>query len=514
MRGLTFVDNLGIGHTIGQVSGGDYPLQSRTLSESALSRFFGLGDSGTGTAGRTQFESERALDVAQTGLADAQARLNEANTKLLELEAAGTTPISPFQKAELELDRIRAENDVKQFILGEIGAERRTLIQEQSAERGRQTELAGRDIFKFTANLRGRTAGTAPTPVDIFKQQGAEFVNRPLPQFDMNASLPDLQAGLSALQKLEAPQGQGIFSLAHGGTVTAPGQVAPLEMRRGSDGAFSLTPAIVGDDGPELALLPPGAKIIPLSKLQGMDLSSIPRAQGGLDIPNLNLGGFPDLLNFLRRSTGLVGSAGVAGTDVRAPLLRSEASRLGAFQRAPGTLLTSPETPTVFVVDETGTLRPFTNNPIFQQSGFRGEDVQRIPAHQLSRFRTGAGISDTPFSLPTPDPDLPLPEFQTFGEPLNTLQGFLDLARVNPDFSTQDAHNLANRIGFLPAPAKIARQIGIGGANLDDQEIQGLLSLYGLANVDLNTFFRQVEAATPTGRLGRPQRIGFTGARF
>jgi hypothetical protein len=90
----------------------------------------------------------------------------------------------------------------------------------------------------------------------------------------------------------------------------------------------------------------------------------------------------------------------------------------------------------------------------------------------------------------------------------------MELAAINPDFSRADAANLANRIGFLPAPAKIARQIGIGGANLDDQEIQGLLSLYGLANVDLNTFFRQIEAATPQGRSARPQRIGFTGARF
>ena len=216
----------------------------------------------------------------------------------------------------------------------------------------------------------------------------------------------------------------------------------------------------------------------------------------------------------------MTGSAGVAGTDVRAPLLRSEASRLGAFQRAPGTILQGAQDfgqqrqGPVFVVDETGTLRPFTNFDIFSQSGFNAGQVETIPFSQLSQFRTGEAISDTPFSFPQRDPKLPQPEFQAFGEPLNTLQGFLDLARINPDFSEADAHNLANRIGFLPAPAKIARQIGIGGANLDDQEIQGLLSLYGLANVDLNTFFRQIEAATPTGRAGRPQRIGFTGARL
>jgi hypothetical protein len=468
-----------------------------------------------GGTGRTQFPTEAALDEAQT-------RLVNANAALAELEARGAQPISPFQKAQLELDRLRAENDVKTALLGQVGAERRTLIQEQGAERERQVGRAGRDIFKFTANLRGRTAGTAPTPVDVFKRQGQQFVNQPLPQFDLNASLPQLEAGLNALQKLEAPQGQGIFGLAHGGTVTAPGQIAPLEMRRGSDGAFSRTPAIVGEDGPELALLPPGAEIIPLSKLQGMDLSGITRAQGGLSIPNLNLGGFPDLLDFLRESTGLTNPAffdtpGTTRFDVRAPLLRQDAARLGAFQRAPGSLLVGaenfgqPRSGPVFVVDERGMIRPFTNNPIFQQSGFKGEDVRTIPFHQLSRFQRGPAISTEPFSLPTPNFEA---EFQAFGEPLNTLQGFMELAAINPDFSRADAASMANRIGFLPAPAKIARQIGIGGANLDDAEISGLISLYGLAGVPMETIFRQVEAATPQGRSVRPQRIGFTGARF
>ena len=243
MRDLTFVDNLSRVHRIGAVSGGDYSLTTNSISEAALRRFLGISDSGgTGTAGRTQFESERARDEAAAALAEAQARLADANTALAELEASGTQPISPFQKAQLELDRLRAENDVKTFLLGQVGAERRTLIQERGAERGRQTELAGRDVFKFTANLRGRSAGTAPTPIDVFKQQGAEFINQPLPQFDMNASLPELQAGLSALQKLEAPQGQGIFGLAHGGVI---------QMERGSDGAFSQKQAFFVGENPD-----------------------------------------------------------------------------------------------------------------------------------------------------------------------------------------------------------------------------------------------------------------------
>jgi hypothetical protein len=346
----------------------------------------------------------------------------------------------------------------------------------------------------------------------VFKRQGQQFVNQPLPQFDLNASLPQLQAGLNALQKLESPQGQGIFGLAHGGAI---------EMERGSDGAFSQKQAFFVGENPDGTINPTTeVLVVGDGRVEVIPLKG--GAQGGLDIPNLNLGGFPDLLDFLRGSTGLTNPAffdtpGITRFDVRAPLRRQDAARLGAFQRAPGTLLQGaqnfgqPRSGPVFVVDERGMIRPFTNNPIFRQSGFRGEDVQTIPFHQLSRFQGGAGISTEPFSLPAPNFEA---EFQAFGEPLNTLQGFMELAAINPDFSRADAASMANRIGFLPSPFKIARQIGIGGANLDDAEISGLISLYGLAGVPMETIFRQVEAATPQGRSVRPQRIGFTGARF
>ena len=516
MQGLDFIDSLSRVVRIGTaVGGGDYSVSTGGISEAALRRFLGISDSGgTGTEGRTQFESERARDEAAAALAEAQARLADANTALSELEASGTQPISPFQKAQLELDRLRAENDVKTFLLGQVGAERRTLIQEKGAERGRQTELAGRDIFKFTANLRGRSAGTAPTPVDIFKQQGAEFINQPLPQFDMNASLPELQAGLSALQKLEAPQGQGIFGLAHGGVI---------QMERGSDGAFSQKQAFFVGENPDGTINDTTEIIVTGGgKVEVIPISG--GAQGGLDIPNLNLGGFPDLLSFLRRSTGIGGALaqpGMGGQTVGVGdiLQGSQAASLGAFQGAPGTLFQQNTEGSgfggpVFVVDERGQLRAFTNQDVFQQSGFSFGDVQPIAAEQLERFRRGANISSQPFSLPQRDPNLPLPEFQAFGEPLNTRQGFLELAAINPDFSTQDAIALSNRIGFLPSPFKIAAQIGIGGASLDAAEIAGLLSLYELAGVPRETFFRQIEAATPQGRSQQPQRIGFTGARF
>ena len=459
---------------------------------------------GTGGPGRVQFESERALQEAQT-------RLSNANAALAELAAAGTQPISPFQKAQLQLDKLRAENDVKTAILGQVGAERRTLIQEQGAERGRQTELAGQDIFKFTANLRGRSVGSAPTPVDVFKTQGQQFINQPLPQLDMNASLPQLEAGLSALQKLESPQGQGLFGLAHGGTI---------EMEKGTDGAFSQKQSFLVGENPDgtindtTEVLVVGGDRVEVIPLRG-------GAQGGLDIPNLNLGGFPDLLSFLRRSTGVGGflaQPGLAGhtigtTDI---LNLNQASALGARQRGLGSFIQTGNSP-VFMLTKTG-LRPISSPAVLEALGGNLGDVERLTAGQFSRLRQGNEIGEAfrdvgaagSFTMGLTG----TPAFQAFGQPLSTRQGLLEMAAINPDFSAQDAANLANRIGFLPAPHKIAAQIGIGGANLDDVEISGLLSLYSLANIDLNTFFRQIEAATPQGRSSRPQRIGFTGSRI
>ncbi|KKN35803.1 hypothetical protein LCGC14_0779920 [marine sediment metagenome] len=496
------------GQIIGWNIGGEFFTQEEVDTLIATGKF-PEDPTGTGTTGRTQFESERALDEAQT-------RLSNANAALAELAAAGTQPISPFQQAQLgfqkqqlELDKIRAENDLKEAMLGQIGAERRTLIQEKGAERGRQTELAGRDVFKFTANLRGRSAGSAPTPVDVFKQQGAEFINQPLPQFDINSPLPQLQAGLSALQKLEAPQGQGLFGLAHGGTI---------QMEKGADGKFGQKQAFFVGENPDGTindtteiLITGGGKteVIPISG----------GAQGGLDIPNLNLGGFPDLLSFLRKSTGVTNApALLGGTRVLSDVLSPQnAAAFGARQRPLGSFVRNRDDPEVFIVTPEG-LRSVGSPEIFGGGfGASASDVEFLAPSAFGRLRQG-GVGDPFTSIEEAQGfEMPLtgtPAFQAFGQPLNTLQGFLELAAINPDFSESDARALAKRIGFLPSPHKIAQEIGIGGANLDDAEISGLISLYGLAGVPLETIFRQVEAATPQGRFSRPQRIGFTGSRI
>ena len=104
MRGLIFVDKLGIGHTIGQVSGGDYPLSSRSLSESALARFFGVGASGTGPS---------APSFASTQAAQAQAETFARGERIGGQE---------FSAEEAALNR---QADIDAALLREQGANRR-----------------------------------------------------------------------------------------------------------------------------------------------------------------------------------------------------------------------------------------------------------------------------------------------------------------------------------------------------------------------------------------------------
>jgi hypothetical protein len=345
----------------------------------------------------------------------------------------------------------------------------RDLVGIRSAEareaRTQGVQLAGEDFGRFIAIARGRAGPTGTTPTAAFKQdlaQAGSFQAPDLTGLDTNA----LESVIGKLSQSITPQGAGTFGFKHGGTFSFRGAA----QTGGGAVAFDVGEPIDGLPNPETVILRPDGT--------GEVVQKIGAAQFGGEF---DLGGFESLFRRLRGSTGLTGSVLGAGTDVRAPLLRSEASRLGAFQRAPGTLLTSPETSTVFVVDETGALRPFTNNPIFQQSGFRGQDVQTIPAHQLARFRGGAGISDEPFSLP----EAGTSSFQAFGQPLNTRFGFQDLARATPGFSSQDATRISNLIGFLPAPFKIPSSFFQA---LLPAEKQALISAYRLSGVPEEDF--------------------------
>jgi hypothetical protein len=470
-------------------------------SEGDLNRWFGGG--GTAATGRTQFPSEEARDRAQAEQALAQAELARA-------QAANLPELTQLERDRLELDVLRAENDLKAVVYGQIGQATRTVFQAQEAERGRQQEMAGKDPFRFTATLRGRgTAGTTPT--DVFKQQGAAFANQPIPSFSMGDPLSTLEAGLQGLQKMamsQAPQGL-IPGLAGGGVI---------EMERGGDGAFSMGPATE-----QTVLVGDGAGVIP-GVTEALTVGTNDRgafsvkvtpivggAQGGMSISDLDFGGYPDLLAGMRRSAGLPAGFGFVDPWSRtnpwstaAVLPQRVASGLGAFQMAPGTLARAEGHKPVYIVDEQGRLRPYASREAFGEAGHSWGDIQEFAPSGLARMQRGPAITaGEPYELPPPNYEA---TFGALGQPLNIRAGLLQLAAVNPDFSDQEAKVLANRIGFLPAPHKIAPFF----MNLDPTEQAGVLSLYELAGFPTASFENIMGAATPqAGPFGG--RIGFTG---
>ena len=169
--------------------------------------------------------------------------------------------------------------------------------------------IAGEDPFRFTAIARGLAGPTGTTPTAGFKQNLATASNFQAPEL---AGL-DSNALESVINKLSqpTPQGPGTFGFAHGGTLSPSGA-------QGGTGAQAVP---VGENGPEIMILRPDGSV-----------EVVPLQRGAQEGGVFDFGGFTSLFNSLRGSTGLVGSAGVAGTDVRARLLPSELSKLGVIQ--------------------------------------------------------------------------------------------------------------------------------------------------------------------------------------
>ncbi|MEE9149932.1 MAG: hypothetical protein V3U27_21350 [Candidatus Tectomicrobia bacterium] len=208
-------------------------------------------DSGDGSAAtpRTQFESERQLDLAQAQatLQQAQAALKNAQTSRdqlaiqkaqvavdkarlafdeaqakitnqlasdtlkasiaatkqrleeIELEArlafeAEDQLLTRRLEAEKEMLTLRLDNDFRELLFSEIGAERRTLIQEQGETRRLAAELQGKDPFR-QASLLGGQAQRGRTPAQRFGQENQAFLNQPLPQANFGGAFPTGGAG-------------------------------------------------------------------------------------------------------------------------------------------------------------------------------------------------------------------------------------------------------------------------------------------------------------------------------
>jgi len=140
---------------------------------------------------------------------------------------------------------LRLDNDLRQLLFSEIGAERRALIAEQGETRRLSAQLQGVDPFR-QANLLSGQAQRGRTPAQLFGQQNQAFLNQPLPQANIQAPLAQLQAQLTGAQQRPQQPLAPPVGLARGGVI---------EMGRGSDEAFSMKPRsfLVGE----------GAGIIP-----------------------------------------------------------------------------------------------------------------------------------------------------------------------------------------------------------------------------------------------------------
>jgi hypothetical protein len=412
----------------------------------------------SGAAGRTQFESERALDLAQAERFRAQtenerrqlqADIDATEQRLREIvlqEEAADERQRLQLIAEREMLEMRLENSRRELAFSGIMAERQTLIQEKGAERARQTELAGQKPFKFAFSSRG-FAEPEVTPFTEFRKAGQAFINEPLPEASLQMDSEKLEKILAAAQELEAPQAP--FGFAEGGII---------EMEN-NDGAFSMKPA-----NEQTVLVGDGAGVVP----------------GVTEALTVGVG---EDGAFRVKVTPIAGSA-QAGLDIKtlsglADLPFLQAMRLSAGLPRLGRILTQ---------------RVLKNAPgVFSSLG-----VKRAGA-QFGRGGPARVTSDI------------LPPFQAAGRHRSIRGGLRDLG-----IPFGQAKKLARQFGPLPEPFKIAQFVDYNPQTgrmegLSPTEEDLLLGLYELSGIGRADFISQVDAATIRGAFNRPQRIGFVG---
>ncbi|KKN16116.1 hypothetical protein LCGC14_0979110 [marine sediment metagenome] len=520
----------------------------------------GTGGSFASTqAAQTQAE-EAAKAAAQLAFQNSQTTLaqnHENALAILQQQLENSTGLQAQNiQANIDLENMRHENDLKELalqfenqlkttLIGEIGAERRTLIQEQGATK-RQLLTLGPDPFTQGAALQGQ-AQRGTTPQQAAVGQAQAFINQPLPQASMSDDIAQLESVLAGIQGSQAPQLTGGFGLtnppglAHGGVI---------EMGK-NGGTFSAKPSkqafLVGDGG---GIVPGVTEVLTVGqdKRGAFTVEVTPLmggAQGGLDFT----------LSGLQSLAPLFGGAGFS------QIPRAQLS--GGVQTADPRLVRFGDDPEVFFIDPlTGRARSATSRELFGQSGFNIGDVEFLDPGQRESFQFGPGLQ-SPFGFrPETLSRLGInPELVKFGgdetvffrnPQTGNLQSFGSLENFQQSgFSFGDVSSLAesSRGAFsfgapltgplgpptpttatdfratgvpliepitgalLPEPFKVA-------ATLADWRVNNPF-LYNLALQAYRSAGRsgavveaQTTAATPQGRFGAGQRIGFQGARF
>lgn len=414
----------------------------------------GAGDA----AGRTQFESERALDEARAR--EALARAKEA------LAAAERTgDLTELDRERMRLDELIAENNLRELrartLYGEIGAERRTLIQEKGAERERQFQMAGTDPFRLAFRSAG-FKGPETTPMDLWKERGRKFIEAPLPEASMDMSVAKLESILEAARGTEAP-GMGFagIGMAQGGVI---------EMERGGDGMFSMKPArktarLVGEGlhGEGLAAGTAEVQLVEEGPFGIKSVEVVPFMGGGA--AGFSLEGF-DPIDTQRELSALGGMRDM-------PFLQS--MRLSAGLPRLGHVLTR---------------RMEDRGSADWKRTVAKLGVQWPPKPSPPRMTTGQ----------------PPPEFQAWGSAFRLHQGLKEMGLTD-----SAARKLSRQFGVLPAPHKLAAFTGPNMENLSRNDANLLLGLYNLAGMPPEEFLADVRAATPEAGAFGGRRLGWTG---
>ena len=540
--------------------------------DASAGRWVGTGitqNISTPTGGTTSFASTQAAqsqaeqaarDAAALVFTNSQTTLtqqHENNLSILQQELEHATGLQAQNiQANIDLENMRHENDLKELalqfenqlkttLIGEIGAERRTLIQEQGATK-RQLLTLGPDPFTQGAALQGQ-AQRGTTPQQAAVGQAQAFINQPLPQASMSDDIAQLESVLAGIQGSQAPQLTGGFGLAnppglaHGGVIEMEQNGGAFSMKSGKK-AF-----LVGDGG---GIVPGVTEVLTVGQDErGAFTVEVTPLMGGAQ------GGLDFTLSGLQNLAPLFGGTGFSGIP--------RADRLGQGLTANPRLIRFGDDPAVFAIDPlTGQPRHVSSQDVFQRSGFDFGDVQTLDPGARAGFQFGPDITQ-PFGFrPEALSRLGIrPELVRFGggpevfrrnPQTGNLQSFSSADIFSQSgFSFGDVANLAesSRGAFSfgdpltdplgPPTPTTAPSFGATGVPLIEPVTGALLPepfkvaatladwrvnnpfLYNLALQAYRSAGRsgavveaQTTAATPKGRFGAGQRIGFTGARF
>jgi hypothetical protein len=413
---------------------------------------------------------------------EAQARLANANAALAEAELAGAVPMSDYEREMLAWQKEKAENDLREAkqrqLYGEIGATKRTLIQEKGKARELAASLQGKDPFRQAAVLSGNVMrGTSPAQAFGKELQG--FIDQPLPQASLDMSPAELEGILAAVEGLPGAPTAPTFGLAEGGVI---------EMEQSGDGAFSMRPKrsfLVGEKGPEVMTVGDGqVEVTPLGGAFAEGGKTFLEQQGGMlaakqallpAFTGMGIGGVPVRQGWRPGGGGAINlpfkSRFNQAFDTRTDFL----SALGVTPQ-----LVRDKTGTVYY-NQDGTLRPFTSMDHFTGAGYNMGQVVNLGDPAMAAL----GTKGTAYKASMVPADSPGGAFGGVGAPI-----------IEPSTGI-----------ILPAVHKIA---GIWNQLRPDQKVN-IISAYGMAGIDYETGMAPIlEAATPQrGAFGR--RIGFTG---